>query len=129
MKDAEIMRVLAEQRRIEEQEISYGSPVFQDKVYIIMYQSSKSGGTYTELRKSERGKNRLLANLHFLGVDLHDVHVFEQVKTWVPEPKTKEKKTKDEGTKTNVHSRGRQHTSFNSGRSKTGRYSAFNGLH
>lgn len=88
MKESEIMRVLAEQT---EEDENYGAPVHQDKVFIIMWQSSKSGGTYTELRKSVRGKNRFLQGLSFLGVNLREVHVFEQVKTWVPQPKTKEK--------------------------------------
>jgi hypothetical protein len=88
MKEAEIMRVLAEE---EEEDVSYGSPIHQDKVFIIMWHSTKSGGTYTELRKSIRGKNRFLAGLNFLGVNLKEVQVFEQTKTWVPTPKTKPK--------------------------------------
>lgn len=87
MKETDIMRILAE----EPEQESYGSPVHQDKVFIIMWCSSKSGGTYTELRKSVRGKNRFLSGLHSLGVDLREVQVFEQTKTWVPTPKTKHK--------------------------------------
>jgi hypothetical protein len=86
MKDSEIMRLLADE--IEEEE-SYGSPVHQNTVFIIMWHSQKSGGTYTELRKSIRGKNRFLSGLNFLGVDLKEVQVIEQPKTWVPVPKTK----------------------------------------
>jgi hypothetical protein len=84
MKESEIMRILAD----EEEEYSYGSPVHQDKVFIIMWHSQKSGGTYTELRKSVRGKNRFLAGLNFLGVNLKEVQVIEQPKVWVPLPKS-----------------------------------------
>lgn len=87
MKENEIMRILAE----EEEELSYGSPLHQDKVFIIMWQSARSGGTYTELRKSVRGKNRFIAGLSRLGVDLSEVHVFEQQKAWIPQRKTKPK--------------------------------------
>lgn len=88
MKEAEIMRILAEQ----EESFDYGgSPVHYDKVFIIMWQSSKSGGTYTELRKSVRGKNRFLRGLNYYGVNLQEVQVIEVPKTWVPEPKVKKK--------------------------------------
>lgn len=83
------MRILAEET---EEDENYGSPVHQDKVFIIMWQSSKSGGTYTELRKSLRGKNRFLKGLSFHGVDLREIQVIEQPKIWVPERKTKVKK-------------------------------------
>lgn len=86
MKESEIMRLLAE-----EEEENYGAPIHQDKVFIIMWQSSKSGGTYTELRKSVRGKNRFLQGLSFYGVDLREVNIIEVPKTWVPEKKTKDK--------------------------------------
>lgn len=87
MKESDIMRVLAEEAEDE----SHGSPVHQNMVYIIMWHSSKSGGTYTELRKSVRGKNRFLSGLNYLGVDLKEVQVIEQPKVWVPVPKTKPK--------------------------------------
>lgn len=96
MKDSEIMRLLAE----ETEDLDCGAPVHQNKVFIIMWQSSKSGGTYTELRKSVRGKNRFLQGLSFHGVDLREVVVIEQEKTWVPEKKTKEK---NEGRKNRWH--------------------------
>lgn len=92
MKESEIMRLLAE----ETEELNYGAPVHQNNVFIIMWQSSKSGGTYTELRKSVKGKNRFLQGLRFYGVDLREVNVIEVEKTWVPEKKTK---TKNEGSK------------------------------
>ncbi|OME54156.1 hypothetical protein BSK59_16260 [Paenibacillus odorifer] len=79
------MRILAEETEDE----NYGSPVHQSMVYIIMWHSQRSGGTYTELRKSVRGKNRFLAGLNFHGVDLKEVQVIEQPKVWVPVPKTK----------------------------------------
>lgn len=87
MKESEIMKRLAD----EPEEETHGSPVHQDKVFIIMWQSSKSGGTYTELRKSIRGKNRFLEGLSFLGVDLNEVDVIETPKKWVPEKKAKKK--------------------------------------
>ncbi|TVX85960.1 hypothetical protein [Paenibacillus agilis] len=88
MNESEIMRILAEETEDE----NYGAPVHQDKVFIIMWQSSKSGGTYTELRKSVRGKNRFLQGLSFHGVDLREIQVIEQPKLWIPERKVKTKK-------------------------------------
>lgn len=85
--EAEIMRKLAE----EPEEESQGSPIHQDKVFIIMWKSSRSGGTYTELRKSIRGKNRFLIGLEILGVDLSEVYVIEQPKQWVPVKQSKQK--------------------------------------
>ncbi len=90
MRESDIMDILAKEK--EEEETSYGSPLHQEKVYIIMWQSSKSGGTYTELRKSIRGKNRFLLGLRMMGVDLDEVQVFEQDKKWIPPRKTKPKK-------------------------------------
>jgi hypothetical protein len=90
MKEADIMRILAEQS--EDEAIGYyGSPVHHDKVYIIMWHSQKSGGTYTELRKSIRGKNKFIAGLNMMGVDLREVQVIEQPKVWVPVPKSQMK--------------------------------------
>ncbi len=95
------MRKLAD----EPEEEFHGSPVHQDKVFIIMWQSSKSGGTYTELRKSIRGKNRFLEGLSFHGVDLNEVEVIETVKKWVPEKKSKKDKPKPPVTSTELRKR------------------------
>lgn len=84
MREHEIMRILAQEV---EQDVSFGAPVHQDRVFIIMWESSKSGGTYTELRKSIRGKDKFLRGLHFFGVDLNEVRVIDVPKAWVPEPK------------------------------------------
>jgi hypothetical protein len=86
MRQSEIRKLFAS-----EEEMNYGSPVHQDSVFIIMWQSTKSGGTYTALRKSIRGKNKFLSGLRFLGVDLKEVQVIEQTKTWVPVPKSQMK--------------------------------------
>jgi hypothetical protein len=67
------------------------APVHQDRVFVIMYPSNRSGGTYTELRKSIQGKNRFMSGLRFMGYDMSKVHVFEQNKIWVPEPKKNKK--------------------------------------
>lgn len=88
MKESEIMKLLANQN---EDDISYGSPVHQSEVFIIMWQSRKSGGTYTELRKSIRGKNKFLKGLHHFGVDLNEVKVIPQPKSWIPENKSRKK--------------------------------------
>lgn len=113
MNDLEVARLLRED---DEDLTDYGSPVFQDRVFIIMWQSSRSGGTYTELRKSVRGRNRFLMGLKFLGVDLREVKVFEQTKSWIPERKSeskqkdnKVKEKKNARTKTVVHTGRRQH--------------------
>lgn len=72
-------------------EIQYTAPVLQDTVYIIMWQSKRSGGTYTELRKSEQGKDRFLHALEWMGVDMSTVLVTRQSKPWVPVRKTRRK--------------------------------------
>lgn len=66
----------------------------QDSVFVIMWQSSRSGGTYTELRKTEAGKDRLLRTLEFMGVDLKSVIVTEQEKVWKPDLKKNGKRVK-----------------------------------
>lgn len=65
------------------------APVHQDRLFLIMWQSSKSGGTYSMLRKSVQGKNNFLRGLSFMGVNLDEVIVVEQTKAWVPEKKKK----------------------------------------
>lgn len=91
MKERDIMRLLAEQP---EGDTGYGSPLHHNTVFIIMWQSEKSGGTYTELRKSVRGKEKFLRGLHNFGVNLEEVHVIEQKKAWVPDKKSENKKGK-----------------------------------
>ncbi|WAB24993.1 hypothetical protein M3_0042 [Lysinibacillus phage vB_LfM_LysYB1] len=70
----------------------------QSSVFIIMWQSDKSGGTYTELRKTVEGKDRLLDTLKFIGVDLEKVVVTEQPRIWMPDVK-KDRKSKKQAQK------------------------------
>lgn len=85
------------------------APVYQDTVFIIMWPSNRSGGTYSDLRKSEAGKNRFVETLEFMGVDISTVQVIEQTKPWVPTPKSKDKKKKEKkgrkpyGKRTTLH--------------------------
>lgn len=87
MGTVELEKLLLEDK--EDEVIGHGAPVHQDKVFLIMWQSSKSGGTYTALRKSIRGRNRFLSGMRRIGMDMSNVQVFEQTKTWVPTPKAK----------------------------------------
>lgn len=59
------------------------APAYQETVYIVMWQSNLSGGTYSALRKSVEGKDRLLRTLAFLGFNMSTVQVIEQEKPWV----------------------------------------------
>lgn len=63
--------------------------MWQDTAYIIMWKSPKSGGTYTELRRTDWGRDRLLRTLAFLGVDQKDIVVYEQKKVWAPDRVTR----------------------------------------
>ena len=78
----------------EEQTETLAAPVHQEKIFLIMWQSQKSGGTYSELRKSVQGKNRFLYTLQMMGVNLEDVIVTEQPKAWIPEKKSRQIKQK-----------------------------------
>lgn len=60
----------------------------QEEVYLIMYESQKTGATYSELRKTDKGKDRLLKTLEFLGYDIDDVVVTSHPKIWFPELKS-----------------------------------------
>jgi hypothetical protein len=64
----------------------------QDTIYIVMYQSKRSGGTYTELRKTEAGLNRLVETLVFMGYNREDIIITEQQKRWMPEFKNNKRK-------------------------------------
>lgn len=72
------------------------SPLYQDDIFIIMWPSNRSGGTYSEIRKSEQGKDRFLQSLEFMGQNMSKVKVIKQAKPWVPikGDKTKSKKGK-----------------------------------
>lgn len=65
------------------------APVHQSTVYVIMWKSSRSNGTYSEIRKSWEGMRNFILTLDTLGFDLSLVTVFEQEKPWVPVRKSK----------------------------------------
>lgn len=67
----------------------FAAPVHQDRLFLIMWKSSRSGGTYSQLRKSVQGKNRFLFTLQMQGVNLDEVIVTEQFKAWIPQRKSK----------------------------------------
>jgi hypothetical protein len=62
----------------------------QDHVYIVMYPSRKSGGTYTEVRRTQRGLARLLRTLRSLGYVDSEIEVTDKRKTWMPETTNQE---------------------------------------
>jgi len=57
----------------------------QDVVYIVMYRSRKSGGTYTEIRRTAQGLARLLQTLKYLGYKDDEIIITEQKKKWMPD--------------------------------------------
>lgn len=68
------------------------SPLFQGDVYIIMWRSEKSGGTYSIIRKSEEGMRRYVYALELIGYAKEEIKVFQQHKPWVPVKKSEEPK-------------------------------------
>jgi hypothetical protein len=66
----------------------------QNTVYIVMYQSKRSGGTYTELRRTEAGLNLLIDTLLHMGYKKSDIEVTEKQKLWMPELKGDKKKNR-----------------------------------
>jgi hypothetical protein len=68
---------------------------FQSVVYLVLWKSSKSGGTYSEIRRTPQGLNRLLRTLDFMGVDPETIHVIEQQKPYMPPVKDKNGKLKE----------------------------------
>lgn len=67
------------------------APAYQDTVYMVMQMSSRSGGTYSTVRRSKESLERFLDTLERHGADMSKVKVFEQSKPWVPIRKTKKK--------------------------------------
>lgn len=57
----------------------------QETVYLVMWRSRKSGATLSELKKTDSGKNRLIATLEYLGYDRDEIIVIEKDKAWKPE--------------------------------------------
>lgn len=50
----------------------------EDKVYLIMWQSRKTGATLSALKKSEFGKNNFVRTLQWMKVDPETIVVVEQ---------------------------------------------------
>jgi hypothetical protein len=67
---------------------------WQDTAYIIMWKSEKSGGTYTELRRTDWGRDRLLSTLRYLGVKEKNIVVFTKQKVFVPDRVKKKQQKK-----------------------------------
>jgi len=65
----------------------------QEIVYVIMWESKVSGATRSELRRTDYGRNRLLATLQFLGYELDDIIIVEQKKAWKPKKIGRSKKS------------------------------------
>lgn len=55
-----------------------------ETTFLIMYQSRKSGGTFSELRKTEYGRDKFLRTLYFFGYEPEDITVIENKKPWKP---------------------------------------------
>lgn len=83
------IEVPGEWKELIEEEAVMASPVHQDRLFLVMWQSRRSGGTYSQLRKSVQGKNRFLRGLMLMGVNLSEIQVIEQKKAWVPDKKEK----------------------------------------
>lgn len=67
------------------------APMFQSEVYVIMWRSERSGGTYSIIRKSREGMLRYVYALEMVGWKKDQIKVLSQNKPWVPDRKTKEK--------------------------------------
>lgn len=67
------------------------APLFQQDVYVIMWRSDRSNGTYSIIRKSREGMLRYVYALEMIGWSKDQIKVINQHKPWVPERKTKEK--------------------------------------
>lgn len=68
------------------------SPLYQDDVYVIMWRSERSGGTYSIIRKSEEGMRRYVYALELVGWPKDQIKVINQSKPWVPLKKAEEPK-------------------------------------
>jgi hypothetical protein len=93
MKKSVRLELLAGQEEDFEESIS-GSWRNQDHVYIVMYPSRKSGGTYTEVRRTPRGLARLLRTLRSLGYVDSEIEITDKRKTWMPEVGSKKSTSK-----------------------------------
>lgn len=70
------------------------APLFQEDVYVIMWRSERSGGTYSIIRKSREGMMRYIHALELVGWPKDQIKVFNQHKPWVPVRKTDEPEDK-----------------------------------
>jgi hypothetical protein len=68
------------------------APAFQSDIFLIMWRSTRLGGTYSTVRKSRESMERFLHALDMMGFDMQNVQVSQQTKPWVPVRKTKPKK-------------------------------------
>lgn len=66
------------------------APLFQEEVYLIMWRSERSGGTYSIIRKSEEGMKRYVYALELIGWPKDQIKVIPQHKPWVPIKKADE---------------------------------------
>lgn len=86
MKDLDIPMFTPDSDRI--------SPLFQDEVYVIMWRSERSGGTYSIIRKSREGMLRYVYALELIGWPKDSIKVATQSKPWVPLKKSEEPKSR-----------------------------------
>ncbi|GLI90905.1 hypothetical protein ACSHUI_00005 [Bacillus subtilis] len=56
-------------------------------IYLIMWKSSVTGATLSDIKKSKAGKDRFVEMLEFIGVDMDTVKVVEQEKPYKYVPK------------------------------------------
>ncbi len=75
----------------------------QDKVYLVMWRSQKTGATYSDIRKTDRGLNRLLDTLRWMGYSDEEIIVTEQRKAWLPDKKVNGKRKKRERKVGNIN--------------------------
>lgn len=57
----------------------------QETVYVVMWRSKKTGATLSDLRKTDKGLEKLIKTLVFLGYKREEIIVSEQQKAWKPE--------------------------------------------
>lgn len=73
------------------------SPLFQEEIFVIMWRSERSGGTYSIIRKSKEGMLRYVWYLETIGWPKDQIKVLANGKPWVPVRKTKEPDETEKG--------------------------------
>lgn len=53
-------------------------------LYLIMWKSKKTGGTYSALRKTDEGRDRFLRTLTWLGFEEEEIIIVPQEREWKP---------------------------------------------